>query len=137
MSPSPEKPFWRSIGVWMAAAAALLMFVNAARAFGDPSAFSAYLGLPITDPAQSGFVLVYALRAAFIGLAVVLLLYARERRALGLFALAAVVMPVGDAWLTAAADAPAATIGRHVAIAAFLLVAAVLLLRQTATRAAV
>lgn len=130
-----DHKFWRNPGVWMAAAGGLLMAVNAARAFADPVAFSNYLGLPIVGPEQAGFVQVYAVRAAFLGLAISLLLFTRERRALGLFALAAVIMPVGDALLTWAAHAPTGTVGRHIAITLFLLVTALLLLRNQAAPA--
>lgn len=124
-----DTKLWRSPGVWMAAAGGALMLVNGVRALTDPVGFSAYLGLPLAAGADAGFVNVYAIRALFIAALVALLLAARERRALGLFAVAAVLMPVGDAWLTSCAGAPAGTILRHCGIAAFLAVAAVLLLR--------
>lgn len=122
--------FWRSLGPWMVAAGAALMFVNALRAFISPEAFADYLGLPLVSAADAGLVHVYALRALFIGLLGMALLLTRQSRALSLFAFAAVVMPVGDAWLTFQAGAPAPTIARHVGIAAFLLATAVLLHRD-------
>jgi hypothetical protein len=123
--------FWRSPGPWMVAAGAALMLANALRAFISPEQFAAYLGLPLVNAADTGLVHVYALRALFIGVLAAALLLARQSRALSLFAVAAVVMPVGDAWLTFQARAPAATIGRHIGIALFLLTAAALLRRDT------
>lgn len=127
--------YWRSAGVLMAGAGALLMLVNAARAFANPTSFSAYLGLPLVDGADAGLVHVYGLRALFIGLLVAVLLMLRQRTALWIVAAVAVVMPVGDAMLTWSAGAPTATVGRHIGIAVFLLATA-LLLRRDAVRAA-
>ena len=122
--------YWRSPGVWMAALAAALMFVNAGRAMADPAGFAAYLGLPLAgDP---GFVHVYAVRALFLGLLATALVLRRQRDALALFAAIAVVMPVGDAILTGLAGAPPATVGRHAAIAVFLAVTALVLRRRPA-----
>jgi hypothetical protein len=123
------EPFWRSVGPWLAAVGAALMFVNAGRAYADPAAFALYLGLPLSDPGDARLVHVYASRALFIGLAIAALLAARLGRALAIVALAAIVMPVGDAWLTAQAGAPAGTVARHVGIAAFLIVTGALLAR--------
>lgn len=123
------KPFWRAAGPWMAAAGAALMFFNTARAFADPGGFARYLGMPLADLADAGLVNVYALRALFVGVLVILLLAAREGRALALLAFAAVVMPVGDAVLTFQAGAPAATVARHIGIALFLLATGILLWR--------
>lgn len=113
---------WRAVAPWLAAAAALLQFVNAARAFADPAGFAAYLGLPFTDPGAAALVRVYALRALFIGSIVVALLATRQRRALFWVALLATIMPVGDALLSAQAQAPGATVARHIGIAIYLLV---------------
>lgn len=125
--------YWRSAGVWMAALGGLLMLVNAARAFADPDGFARYLGLPLAARGDAGLVHVYGLRALFIGLLVGALLLLRERGALWIVAAIAIVMPVGDALLTAQAGAPVSTIGRHIAIAIFLGVTA-LLLRRDAQR---
>jgi hypothetical protein len=108
------------------AMAAYMMF-NAVQAWTDPQIFAVRLGLPLASPAGDDWVRIYALRAAFIALALAALLLARQWRALSLFGLAAVAMPLGDAWLTYVAGAGAATVGRHVLIAAFVAVAAVLL----------
>jgi hypothetical protein len=117
-------------------AAVVLMAVNTARAFLDPASFAAYMGLPLVDATDSGFVFVYALRAAFLALAASALLLKGEIRALGLFAAVAVVMPLGDATLTAAAGAPPAIVARHAATAVYLATAAFFLFRWARQNAA-
>lgn len=124
--------YWRTAGVAMAAAGGLLMIVNAARAFADPGGFASYLGLPLVDGADAGLIHIYGLRALFIGLLVGVLLLARQRTALWIVAAIAVVMPVGDAWLTHRAGASGAIVGRHVGIAVYLAVTAWLLRRAVA-----
>jgi Domain of unknown function (DUF4267) len=113
----------RSPGFWLALLMVLSQWINALRAFHDPVAFARYLGLPLIDPLDIGFVSVYGLRALFMGLFAAVLIYTRQIRALSLMALIAVVMPVGDALLVAQAGAPAATIVRHAVIAAIVLAA--------------
>lgn len=130
-----DTPYWRSAGIIMTALGGTLMLANAVRAGIDPTGFAAYLGLPLQDAADASLVHTYALRALFIGLLVFALLAMRQRAALAALAFAAVVMPVGDAWLAASAGAPGATVARHVGIALFLLVAG-LFLRRDAGRAA-
>jgi len=115
---------WAAIGFWLAVAIAALQAVNAVRAFVAPAGFASYLGLPLTDPQDQGFVLVYGLRAAFIALAVGGLLATRNYSALAWVALVGLVMPIGDAILVARAGAPVATIARHIAIGVFLAVTA-------------
>ena len=122
--------FWNLPGVWIATAAGLFMAVNAMRSLSRPEPFAAYLGLPLADPRDAGMVWVYGLRALFIALAVSALLVLGDPRPLGWLCAAAVVMPVGDAVLTRNAGAPRATVIRHMAIAAVLATAAVLLLVQ-------
>lgn len=133
MSPAGAKvkPF-RTIGFWLAAAMALLQGLNAVRAFSDPVGFSAYMGLPIADSAQAGFVLVYGLRTAFIGLLIALLLATSRLRALALMAGAALVMPVGDAVLAYGAGAPLAIVARHAAIGLYVFAAFIFLRRASA-----
>lgn len=110
----------RRLGEWMALAGATLMLVNAVRAVVDPAAFAAYLGTPLSSPEDAPLVFVYALRALFIGLTVIGLVIARQRLALAIVAGVAVVMPVGDAFVTAQAGAASAIVIRHVVIALFL-----------------
>lgn len=124
--------YWRSVGVWMAGAGGLLMLVNAGRAFADPDGFARYLGLPLAAGGDAGLVHVYGLRALFIGLLVGTLLLLRERGVLWIVAAVAIVMPLGDAWLTSQAGAPSLTVGRHLAIAIFLGVTAMMLRRDAA-----
>jgi hypothetical protein len=126
----PRSP-WRSVGVWMGILIAILMAVNAARAFADPMGFAAYMGLPLTDARDTGFVYVYGLRALFLGLFAAVLVARRDWTTFKFYALAALVMPIGDAILTANAGAPLATIGRHVAIAIYLVITAFMLHRWT------
>jgi hypothetical protein len=130
---APLNP-WRSVGPWMAALLALSQLVNAARAVLDPGGFAAFLGLPLATPADGGFVLVYALRAAFLGLFALLLIFQRRFVVLKWFALLAVVMPAGDFLLTLQAGAPTATVARHAAYVAYILVTVGFLHRLTAPR---
>lgn len=125
----------RLAGTIMVGLGGLLMAANAVRATIDASAFATYLGLPLADPADAGLLHIYALRALFISLLVGALLMARQRRALALLAATAVVMPLGDAYLTSTAGAAASTVGRHLAIAVFLMVTAFLLWRSRETPA--
>jgi hypothetical protein len=106
------------------------MLLNTARAFLDPVGFAVYMGLPLTDTANHGFVQVYALRAAFLGLCAFGLLWLRDIRALGVFVLAALVMPIGDALLTASNHAPPLIVARHGATAVVLAVTAWLLFNR-------
>lgn len=116
------------LGVATAAAMAAYMLINATQAWTDPQAFSIRLGLPLTGGDDgAGWVRVYALRAAFIALLLAGLTLARQWRALFLVAIAALIMPLGDAWLTHNAGAAASVYGRHLAIAAFVALSAILL----------
>lgn len=115
---------WRMGAIVLAAIIAALQAFNAWRAFADPAGFAAYLGLPLADPRDGSLVGVYGLRAAFIAALVALLLAFRQWRALFLTAIAAIVMPVGDALLTHAAGAPVEIVARHGAIAVYLVVTA-------------
>lgn len=117
----------KSAGFWMVALGGLLMAVNSVRASNDPAAFATYLGLPLAAPGDAALIHIYALRALFIAALVAALLITRQRRALALFSACAVIMPVGDALLTSAAGAPMGTVLRHVAIAIYLLVTALVL----------
>jgi hypothetical protein len=127
---------WSSLGAWLIVIVAALMAPNTARAFLNPVDFAAYMGLPLKDGANSGFVLVYALRAAFLGLIALALLVRREMTALAAFAAVAVVMPIGDAILTAASHAPLEIVARHAASAVYLAVTAFLLHRWVQANAA-
>ena len=121
---------WTRPSTWLVAAMGAYMLVNTARAMLDPPGFAAYMGLPLTDPANHAFVQVYALRAAFLGLCAFGLLWIRDVRALSIFALAAIVMPIGDAILTASNNAPPLTVARHGATAIVLAITAWLLFNR-------
>jgi len=115
---------WSALGVWLALALAALMVVNTVRAFVEPAAFAAYMGLPLSDAANAGFVQIYGLRAAFLALFTLVLLWRADMFALGAFAAVAVVMPLGDAALAAQAGACLAVVGRHLFSALALIVMA-------------
>ena len=116
----------------MAAIIAALQAFNAWRAFTDPVGFASYFGLPLADPRDAALVGVYGLRALFIATLVALLLAFRHWRALFLTAVAAIMMPAGDAFLTHAAGAPAAIVARHCAIALYVMLTALALSRARA-----
>lgn len=113
----------RAPGFWMALLMIASQLLNAVRALADPMSFAGYMGLSISNPADSGFVEVYALRAAFLGVFAAVLLFTRQIRALSLMALLAVAMAIGDALLTFRAGAATAIIVRHLLIGVFLLAA--------------
>lgn len=121
----------KTLGFWVAALMALLQGLNAVRAFASPVNFADYMGLPLQDAADVGFVYVYGLRAAFISLLVVLFLAFRKFDALAWTAVAALLMPVGDALLAQSAGAAPITVIRHAAIAVYVVVA-FFILRRTA-----
>lgn len=113
----------RTIGFWLAVAIAALQGLNAVRTFANPVGFAAYMGLPLAGAEAAAWVQVYGLRAGFIAVITTILLIRSDFTALRWTALAALVMPLGDAWLTAHAGAPTAIVARHLGIAAFLVAA--------------
>lgn len=125
---------WRSPAVWLSMLIAVMMAYNAVQAFTDPVAFAARFGLAGAADAHSGFIWVYASRALFLAVVTAVLVAAQQFRALGLFALAAVVMPVADALQVSAASGPDSVVIRHVAIAVYLVVTGLLLLRLARSR---
>lgn len=127
-----ESGYWLRVSTALIALMGVYMLANTVRAFADPAGFAAYMGLPLTDPANHAFVQVYALRALFLGLCALALLVRRDIRALAVFALVAIVMPVGDALLTASYGAPITTVARHAATAIVLAVTASLLFSRVA-----
>jgi hypothetical protein len=126
----------RTAGFWLAALIAALQGVNAVRTAVDPQGFAAYMGLPVDQLSALGWVQVYGLRAGFIALLTAVLLARREFAALRWMALAALLMPLGDAWLALNAGAATPIIARHLAIALFLLVAAYFLERARRAQSA-
>lgn len=112
---------WRSVGVWMTVILIGYILFNAVRATANPVDFAGSFGLPLGITDSSAFVLVYAIRSLFLGLFGLGLLLRRDFKGLALYALVAVVMPLGDAALVALEGAPTATVIRHLLIAAFLI----------------
>lgn len=127
----PRTSIFKTIGFWIAALMAVLQALNAIRAFAAPVGFSEYMGLPLQNAMDVGFVYVYGLRAAFISLLVILFLAVRRFDALAWTAAAALLMPVGDALLAQNAGAPLVTVLRHAAIAVYVFIA-FFVLRHTA-----
>ena len=125
----------RSVGFWLAVAMSALQGLNAARTFFDPVGFASYMGVPINVTEQVGWVQIYGLRAAFISLLVAILLIRQDMAALKWTAIAAFVMPLGDAWLASQAGAPPSIVGRHMGIAVFLILAAYFLGRAARQQA--
>jgi hypothetical protein len=117
----------RTIGFWLAVPLALLQAVNAARAISDPMAFSAYMGAPVVSSDATAWVYVYALRTGFISLLVTFFLVRRDVPALKWTAVAALVMPLGDAWIAHQSGAALSIVARHLAIEAYLIVTVIAL----------
>lgn len=130
-TPAARSP-WRSIGVWMAVFLVAYMLFNAIRAVQNPTAFATNYGVT-PAPGNNAFVLVYAIRALFLGLFGAALVLRRNFGALALFALVAVVMPLGDATLVGIAGGPTTTVIRHLLTAVFLLATWFLLRRWNQT----
>lgn len=117
----------RTTGFWLAAAIAGLQGINVVRTAHDPAGFSAYMGLPVDHASALGWVQVYGLRAGFIAVLTAALLARGDFAALRWMALAALLMPLGDAWLAIGAGAGLPIVARHLAIAVFLIIAALFL----------
>jgi hypothetical protein len=123
-------PAWRSPGVWMSVILVVYILFNAARAILNPADFAVYFGLPLATPDNNAFVLVYAIRALFLGLFGAALLLRMDYRGLALYVLVGMVMPLGDALLVAYQGAATGTIIRHLLVAGFLLLTWFLLRRR-------
>jgi len=122
---------WKTIGFWCAIIMGLAQASSALRAFADPAAFAIYMGLPLAEKADSGFVWVYALRTTLIAFLALFLAITGRFKALAVIATVALILPIGDAWLSAQAGAPNAIVYRHIGIAAFLGFTAVMLFRDS------
>lgn len=112
---------WRSVGLWMSALLIAYLFFNVLRATADPAGFAAAFGVPLANPGDDAFVLVYAIRTLFLGLFGLALLLRRSYAALTLFLLVATVMPIGDALLVWQRGGEPATIARHIVITGIVL----------------
>ncbi len=118
-------------GFWAAILIGAFQLVNAVRAVADPVDFAGYMGQPLGDSSDTGFVLIYALRTGFIGAVVLYLCLRRNLEALSWLALMAVFLPLGDALLAFQAGAELQTTIRHLVIGAYLLATFFLLRRDT------
>lgn len=116
-------PAWRTIGFWLAAALALSQLGNALRVAFGAQAYSVYMGLPLSGGEGESWVVVYALRAFFLGSFAGYLLITSRYRVLSTMALLALVMPLGDFYLVWQAGGSAGTLARHGLIAAVLVAA--------------
>lgn len=116
-----QRAYWRSVGFWMAAVLVIYILFNAVRAVQNPVDFALYYGLPLVDETNSAFVFVYAIRALFLGVFGLALIIRMKWQALALFALVAVVMPLGDALLVAQQGGAPSIVIRHGLTAGFLL----------------
>lgn len=114
----------------LAAVVGLYGLLNVVRALADPVRFAEDFGIPLVDPSETTFVVVYASRTAVLALTVLVLVVLRQSLGLAVLTSLAVLMPVADAVQTAAADASAATVARHASIAVALLVVALLCIRE-------
>jgi hypothetical protein len=112
---------WRSPGLWLCALLIGYMLFNATRAVLSPAAFAAAFGVPLGNPADDTFVLVYAVRALFLGVFGLALLVRRNYAGLALFVLVATLMPIGDALIVAQSGAGLAAVARHIVIAGVVL----------------
>lgn len=130
---APKVPT-RTVGFWMAVPLAALQAFNVVRVVLDPEGFAVYMGTPLEAASDASWVLIYGLRTAFIALLVTVLLVRRDLNALKWTALAALVMPLGDAWLAHQAGAETLTVARHVAIAAYLVFTAIALFAASRAR---
>jgi hypothetical protein len=119
----PARSPWRSVGLWLSALLVGYMLVNAVRAIVSPISFASSFGIPLNNPSDDAFVLVYATRALFLGLFGLALFLRRSYASLALFALVATVMPIGDALLVALRGGELAIVVRHSLTAGVVLLA--------------
>jgi hypothetical protein len=99
------------------------LFFNVVRATANPAGFAAFFGIPLNNPGDDAFVLVYAIRTLFLGLFGLALFLRRNYGTLALFLLVATVMPIGDALLVWQRGGEPAIIARHIVIIAIVLLA--------------
>lgn len=115
--------FYTYSGFWLSVLMCLLMYVNALRTFLNPSGFSLYMGLAVSDAISLAWVRVYGLRALFIGMVVTYFTLRLDPGSLKWISAFAVTMAVGDAWLVKSIGG--STVSRHLFIAAVLVVATI------------
>jgi hypothetical protein len=114
------------MGLALAFIMGAFQILNAGRAGLQPLSFADYMGLPVTS-SDPGFVYVYGLRSLFIGGIVLWLVMTSKLRTLAVMASLAIILPLGDAFLTYQAGASASIVTRHLFIAVYLVVCAIIL----------
>ncbi|MDX2077503.1 MAG: DUF4267 domain-containing protein [bacterium] len=112
---------WRSIGVWMAIILIVYQLFNFIRALLNPIEFASSFGVSLDADSNNAYIIVYAIRTLFIGLFGLALVVNRKWDILTLYALIAVVIPLGDALIVALNGGASGTIVRHVLTALFVL----------------
>lgn len=112
------QPFYTFAGFWLSVLMGGLMYVNAFRTLINPTGFSRYMGLPVSDGNAVPWVRVYGLRALFIGLLVTYFLVRQDPGSLQWIAIMAIPLALGDAWLVKTTGGK--TTSRHLIIAAVL-----------------
>jgi hypothetical protein len=133
----PEAPRVKSpittMGFWLAVPLAALQAFNVLRVILDPAGFADYMGAPLAAASDASWVMIYGSRTAFIALLVAVLLARRDLNALKWTALAALVMPLADAWVAHQAGADTAIVARHLAISAYVFVTTIALFAAART----
>jgi hypothetical protein len=119
-----SRAIWQRPGFWLVVILIGYILFNAVRATLNPAAFAEYFGLPAVVAGQEAFVLVYAIRALFLGVFGLALLLRRNFGGLALYTAVGAIMPLGDALLVAQYGSGIGTVIRHLLIAVFLFVTA-------------
>lgn len=133
---APARTVPRSAGFWMAVLGAAYLLFSAGHAALAPVSFASAFGLPLTSPADDGFVFVYATRSAAIGVAALALAWRRDTSALAVLVIVSAGIPVFDAVLIAARHGSVAGVVQQAASSAYLLVTWYLLRYARAARSA-
>ena len=111
---------WAKFAIGLVLVMVILQAVNVVRVVADPIGFSEYMGIGLDPDGDASFVYVYGLRTTFIVVIAGALVYLRDFRMLCVVATAALVLPIGDAFLALQAEASTATVLRHVLIGLYL-----------------
>ncbi|MEL6667208.1 MAG: DUF4267 domain-containing protein [Pseudomonadota bacterium] len=118
---------WTKTAIGLVVVMVILQAVNVVRVVADPIGFSQYMGIGIDQNGDTSFVYVYGLRTAFIIVIACVLLFLRDFRMLSVVAVAALILPIGDAMLALRADASFAIVVRHFLIGLYLAATALVL----------
>jgi hypothetical protein len=119
----------RSVGFWMAVLGALYLLSSATRAAITPVSFAHALGLPLTNPADDGFVYVYATRSAAIGLLALALAWRRDIAQLALLVIVSAGVALLDVVLIASTHGSVGAVAQQAAGSVYLMVTWYLLRR--------